>query len=105
MLRTALQVERPDIEKKRLNKARSNQRTGGFSNTKAYFDCVWNVGNTGVCVAGCAGKCGRERPVLHEAWTHTLHLCHPARMPGFSELGEAVPVFDARLLASCPTPD
>lgn len=23
--------------------------------------------------------------MLHEAWTHALHLCHPARMPGFSE--------------------
>jgi hypothetical protein len=46
--------------KQRLNEVRSNQRTGGFLNAKAYFDCVWNVSDIGFSAAGYTGKCGRE---------------------------------------------
>lgn len=75
----------PRHSKQRLTEVRSNRRTGGFSDAKAYIGCLWNVRNTGFHAAGYTCKCSRKPMVLHEARNSTLHLCHRAPMPGFSE--------------------
>lgn len=68
---------------RRLNDAGPNQRTGGFSDAKAFTDCVWNSRNTDVDAGGHTSKCSGKQLVLYEAWNNALHLRHPEAMPGF----------------------
>ena len=58
---------------------------GGFSDAKAYLDCMRNLGNAGNRATGHTGKCNGEQMVLQAPGNDALRLLHRGAMPRVQE--------------------